>query len=387
MALAARKRGVESRLEMDLQNLRDTWNELGRRDAMWAVLSGPRESSRAWDPEAFYRTGVEEVEAVLARCAVLGAAPRLERALDFGCGIGRLSQALARHFSEVHGVDIATAMLEQAREQNRAGDRCQFHLNESDSLALFPDATFDFVYSSITLQHMEPRFSRGFLSEFFRVTRPGGVVVFQIPSDQVQAPPGHASRSGPLPREAFLAEISAPAAFTCAPGARVRLPVRVRNLSKVPWPALGDAAGGHSVRLGNHWRHRLGWMVRRDDVRAALVEDLAPGEEVVLDLVFEAPVRGVHIMELDMVQEGNIWFGTAGSPTARIRVTVDSNLAPGTVAGIARRMEMYGISRPEVESIIHVSGAELLAADDDDAPGAGWTSYRYFARRLPATST
>ncbi len=367
---------------MDLDGLRDTWNELGRKDAMWAVLSGPLEAPRAWDPDAFFRTGVEEVAAVLSRAAAVGAAPRRERALDFGCGIGRLSQALAGHFTEVHGVDIAAAMLEQARQQNRAGDRCHFHLNESDSLALFPDAMFDFVYSSITLQHMEPRYSRRFLAEFFRVAKPGGVVVFQIPSDPVAGPAGAISRTGPLPPDACRAEIKAPAQVVCAPGARVRLPVTVRNLSRVPWPALGDADGGQSVRLGNHWRHRFGWMVRPDDVRAALFEDLAPGQDVVLDLVFEAPPRGVHTMELDMVQENVTWFAAAGSATTRVRVTIDATLAPGTVVGIPRRMEMHGISRPEVEAIIRTAGAELLAADEDDAPGDGWTSYRYFARQL-----
>jgi SAM-dependent methyltransferase len=366
---------------MDLRDLRDTWNELARKDGMWAVLTGPLAGRRDWDVEAFFRTGVEEVEAVLARSEALGATPRLATALDFGCGVGRLSQALARHFTKVHGVDIAAAMLEQARQQNRAGDRCQFHLNESDSLALFSDATFDFVYSSITLQHMEPRYSGRFLSEFFRVTRPGGVVVFQIPSDPVPGPPRVASRAGPLPLEAYRAEIDAPGHLVCAPGAQVVLPVRVRNVSRVRWPALGNASGGNSVRLGNHWRHRFGWMVRFDDVRTMLAEDLGPGEEVVLGLDFEAPARGVHVMELDMVQEHVTWFGAAGSRAARIRIRIDPKLPKDVVVGIPRRMEMHGISRPEVESIIKASGAELLAADDDSAPGAGWTSYRYFARR------
>jgi SAM-dependent methyltransferase len=367
---------------MDLRDLRDTWNELGHRDAMWAVLTGPLEGRRVWDREAFFRTGVEEVGAVLARAAALGAPPRTGRALDFGCGIGRLSQALAGHFQQVDGVDIARSMLEQAREQNRAGDRVRYHLNEDDSLALFPDASFDFIYSSITLQHMEPRYSRRFLMEFFRVAAPGGVVVFQIPSEPVPAPPRQASASGPLPNAAFRAQIDAPASLTCAPGARVRLPVRVKNVSPVPWPAIGDPDGQLSVRLANHWRHRFGWMVRQDDVRAALPDDLAPGEEITLDLLFDAPASGTHILELDMVQESVRWFAEAGSPTARVRVVVDGTLAPNAVVGIPRRMEMYGIPRPDVDALIVASHATLLAADDDDAPGEGWTSYRYFTRRL-----
>jgi SAM-dependent methyltransferase len=366
---------------MDLHDLRDTWDELGRRDAMWAVLSGPLEGRRVWTREAFFQTGVDEVEAVLRRTAELGGAPGSGRALDFGCGIGRLSQALALHFSSVDGVDISPAMLEQARQLNRAASRCIFHLNDSDTLAIFPDGAFDFVYSSITLQHMEPRYSRGFIREFFRVTRPGGVVVFQIPSEMVAAPPVGATRGDALPPAAMRAEIQVPAAFSCAPGARVRLPVTIRNAGNATWPVLGAPDGTHSIRLGNHWRHRFGWMVRFDDVRAVLTDDLSSGEEVTVDLVFEAPLRGTHIVELDMVQEGHAWFATAGSRTARIRLKVDPELAPGTVTGLPRRMEMHGIRRPEVETIVRAAGGEILAADDDDAPGPGWTSYRYVTRR------
>lgn len=375
-------RGLESIEIMELRDLRDTWNELGRRDAMWAVLSGPFEASRKWEPEAFFATGVEEVAMVLARSASLGASPMRGRALDFGCGIGRLSQALAREFSAVDGVDIAAAMLEQAKEYNRAGDRCHFHLNEDDSLALFADATFDFVYSSITLQHMEPRYSRRFLAEFFRVTRPGGVVVFQIPGELTMSAPVAAIEPRPLPPAGCQAELTAPEQVRCAPGACIRLPVRVRNLSNETWPAVGEADGRLSVRLANHWRHRFGWMVRFDDVRAVLADDLAPGAEMLLDLVFDAPARGVHIVELDMVQEGVTWFGPAGSKTRRVRVIVDPSLPGNTVVGVPRRMEMYGVPRAEVEAIVAAAGAELLAADVDDAPGPGWTSYRYFARRL-----
>jgi SAM-dependent methyltransferase len=367
---------------MELRDLRDTWNELGRRDAMWAVLSGPLEARRAWDPAAFFQTGVDEVNAVLGRVRALGVTPRLERALDFGCGIGRLSQALAAHFAEVDGVDIAAAMLEQAQTYNVAGARCRFHLNEQDSLALFPDDSFDFLYSSITLQHMDPRFSRRFLREFFRVVRPGGVVVFQIPSEVVatDAPPHIVAQ--PLPDAAFRAAIEAPPELTCAPGARVRVPVRVRNLSPHTWPSIGEPDGRLSVRLANHWRHRFGWMVRFDDVRAALANDLLPGDEVLVDLVFEAPASGVHLLELDMVQEGVSWFEPKGSATTRLRVRVDSSLSGDAAIGVPRRMDMFGIPRPEVEALVAASGGAVLAADPDDAPGPGWTSFRYFTRRL-----
>ncbi|MNC85998.1 hypothetical protein D3C83_16250 [compost metagenome] len=44
-------------------------------------------------------------------------------------------------------------------------------------------------------------------------------------------------------------------------------------------------------------------------------------------------------------------------------------------------MEMHGISRTVVEALISRSGAMLLMADPDDAPGPGWTSFRYVVQK------
>ena len=51
---------------------------------MWAVLTGPFGTARAWDGDAFFQTGVAEVESVLDRVRRAGVIPRFERALDFG---------------------------------------------------------------------------------------------------------------------------------------------------------------------------------------------------------------------------------------------------------------------------------------------------------------
>lgn len=365
---------------MELDELQKTWNELGARDAMWAVLSGPNEASRTWDPEAFFRTGREEIAFILSRLRALGVEPALERALDFGCGIGRLSRALAEHVAEVHGVDIAESMLEQARAINRGNDRIRFHLNEASSLALFPDAFFDVIYTSITLQHMEPRFSRLYLAEFFRVIRPGGAVIFQIPDAPVPIEPVRTQLLQPLPIDACYAVIEPPASeLRCAPRSPITLRVHVRNASRHLWPALGHDDGALSIRLGNHWLNSMGWMRQFDDVRAGLHEDVPPDGEAVFVLPIVAPEKpGVHLLELDLVQEQVRWFAQTGSGPARVKIRVDRSLPPGTVEGMPRHMEMYGIPKPDVYALVTASGGRVLAADPDDAPGPGWTSYRYY---------
>lgn len=105
-----------------------------------------------------------------------------EYALDFGCGVGRLTQAIATQFNRVIGVDISAAMIEHARNYQKPGSRVEYVLNETPDLRHFRDAKFDLVYSSITLQHMPARFAKRYIAEFLRVLNPAGMLVFQVPS-------------------------------------------------------------------------------------------------------------------------------------------------------------------------------------------------------------
>jgi SAM-dependent methyltransferase len=102
--------------------------------------------------------------------------------VDFGCGVGRLSQALATRFERVIGIDIAASMIQEAIRLNQFPGRCEYLHNMAADLAALPDESADFIYSSITLQHVVPRLAQRYIREFFRLARPGGLVVFQLPS-------------------------------------------------------------------------------------------------------------------------------------------------------------------------------------------------------------
>jgi SAM-dependent methyltransferase len=103
-------------------------------------------------------------------------------ALDFGCGIGRLSQALADHFDKVYGVDISPKMIELAGTHNRHAARVEYVCNPQAELTRFADGSIDMIYSWITLQHVRPRFARQYMREFLRVLARGGLLLFQYPS-------------------------------------------------------------------------------------------------------------------------------------------------------------------------------------------------------------
>jgi ubiquinone/menaquinone biosynthesis C-methylase UbiE len=178
-----------------LKHTQKNWDLLGAADPLYGVLSHEGKRGGNWDEAEFFATGLREIEALLEEARRLNVAPQSGHALDFGCAVGRLSQALALHFDQVTGVDIAPSMLEKAQAYNKYGPRCGYVLNANPDLRLFGDASFDLVYSNIVLQHMAPEFALGYIAEFVRVLKIGGLLVFQIPEK-----PQHSGLRGFLKR-------------------------------------------------------------------------------------------------------------------------------------------------------------------------------------------
>ena len=135
-----------------------------------------------WDVEKFFQSGVFEIDAMLRYAESFQPLREKRYALDFGCGVGRLTQALASHFERVCGVDISPAMIQHARNYQGSEGRSEYLVNETGDLHQFRDSQFDFVYSSITLQHMPARFAKQYIAEFLRVLNPAGLLLFQLPS-------------------------------------------------------------------------------------------------------------------------------------------------------------------------------------------------------------
>ena len=168
---------------MDLATQRRDWEDLSRLDPLWAVLSEPSKRFGGWSPDEFLASGERDVAHFLEVCGRSGLPRSRSRALDFGCGAGRLTRALSYRFESCVGVDIAEPMIEVARDLNRDRPGCEFLVNDNDDLARFEDATFDFVVSHIVLQHVPGRDAiLRYIDELVRVLRPGGALVFQLPS-------------------------------------------------------------------------------------------------------------------------------------------------------------------------------------------------------------
>jgi SAM-dependent methyltransferase len=188
---------------MKLWQTRRHWEKFARTDPLWAVLTAPGKAGNRWTLDEFFATGENDIAAALA--AIRSRYPQLSRrhALDFGCGVGRLTQALAREFDHVTGVDLAADMLTHARAHNRRGDRVTYVHNPAADLTCFADGSFDLVLSLITLQHIAPVYSRRYLTEFIRLCAPGGVAYFQVPDRRLNAKPARLSFYPPTVAKKF----------------------------------------------------------------------------------------------------------------------------------------------------------------------------------------
>jgi ubiquinone/menaquinone biosynthesis C-methylase UbiE len=162
----------------------EDWEQLAELDPMWAILSTPEHRFGNWDQDEFLATGERELADLLTRIDALGGLNGRTAALDFGCGVGRVSRAFAGHFERVVGVDISETMLAQGRDINADVDNLEFVHNTASDLRVLGDRRFDLVYSSIVLQHQPSReIARGYVEDMVRLLAPGGWLVFQIPLD------------------------------------------------------------------------------------------------------------------------------------------------------------------------------------------------------------
>ena len=168
---------------MSLERHQQDWERLAEVDPLWAVLTAPGRKGGLWDVDEFFATGEAEIAHVIATAERLGRPGRRVRALDFGCGVGRLTRALGTRFDQAVGLDISAGMVEQARRLNDAFPACEFHVNAASDLGRLETGSFDFVYSSIALQHVPTvREVERYVSELLRVAHPDGLVVFGLPT-------------------------------------------------------------------------------------------------------------------------------------------------------------------------------------------------------------
>jgi ubiquinone/menaquinone biosynthesis C-methylase UbiE len=109
--------------------------------------------------------------------------PKNCRALEIGCGTGRLINQASKHLGvEGVGVDNNINALEYARTLGQVlGTRCMLVQGSGFQLP-FADNTFDLVFSEGVIEHFSRQMTDQMVKEHVRVAKPAGLVIVSVPN-------------------------------------------------------------------------------------------------------------------------------------------------------------------------------------------------------------
>jgi SAM-dependent methyltransferase len=160
-----------------------TWSQLGAVKPHFSVLTDAQflPENLAGNLETFWQSGegeCERIDRTLEKYS--GASAREMKAVEYGCGVGRVTMALARRFAHVDAYDVSGEHLGLA--QQRASElgitNVAFHQCAPDIRKLEP---CDFLYSRIVFQHNPPPIIAHLIRMSLRALRPQGIAMFQVP--------------------------------------------------------------------------------------------------------------------------------------------------------------------------------------------------------------
>ena len=156
------------------------WVERAREQALFFVDNTV--DYRNPDRERFWAAGEEVTSAILGE---LGVAIRpTDTIVEIGCGVGRLTRALAARAAEVVAVDVSSEMLARARELNPRLRNVRWLHGDGESLSGIETGSADGCFSHVVFQHLPaPELTLGYVREMARVLRPAGWAAFGVSTD------------------------------------------------------------------------------------------------------------------------------------------------------------------------------------------------------------
>lgn len=170
-------------LEKLFRHVQAVWSKLGEIEPHFSVLSHPQYMPAAFarHQDAFYASGADEFGAALRRLETLGLIPRRDgRAVEFGCGAGRVTRQLANAFAQVVGYDVSPNLLRLAEERFENQGVRNVDLRRIESVETLAVPPHDFFYSKIVFQHNPPPIAKYFLDLMLGKLNVGGIAFFQL---------------------------------------------------------------------------------------------------------------------------------------------------------------------------------------------------------------
>jgi 2-polyprenyl-3-methyl-5-hydroxy-6-metoxy-1,4-benzoquinol methylase len=160
------------------------WEHYGEYDPYFVVSTHDKYKADNIDDEKlaeFFLSGDEYVENIweeIENGLIKNFHP--QKALDFGCGVGRLTIPLGGKCKKVLGVDVSSKMIEEARSNadRRGISNVEFSVSEEDFSNI--PGEFDLVHSFIVLQHINPKIGIKVFENLVNKVKQGGIGVLQL---------------------------------------------------------------------------------------------------------------------------------------------------------------------------------------------------------------
>lgn len=158
------------------------WKKWGEQDPYFGVLTHEkfRKTAIAQNQAEFFETGEETVNRYLTAYQEVFGPVSGDSALDFGCGVGRLSLALARRFDRVVGLDIAPGMLSEAQKNAALLGVTNASFETADDALSNAPGQFGFVNCYIVLQHIPTARGMEIIRQLVAKIKPGGGCLIHI---------------------------------------------------------------------------------------------------------------------------------------------------------------------------------------------------------------
>ncbi|MES2497201.1 MAG: class I SAM-dependent methyltransferase [Pseudomonadota bacterium] len=175
----------DDQLQAMFDRIGQAWQAFGQTEPHWSVLTSDafRQENLAANIDAFYASGRNDIDINLHFLRRAGLPLKFGKALDFGCGVGRLTLGLIPYADQVVGVDISPPHLKLAEERalKTAAANISFEsIASPNDLDRYRD--FDLVISLIVLQHNPPSVMASLYGKLLGALAPGGVAIVQMPT-------------------------------------------------------------------------------------------------------------------------------------------------------------------------------------------------------------
>ena len=173
---------IESNSITSEKLMKSDWNARANYDAKFSIRAVDSQTDKD-----FWNSGLADSELIIGRntnrydMIMQSRDPKNLKALEIGCGIGRILIPMAGIFGEVIGIDISNEMVKLGKEKISDIKNCNIFENSGSDLSFLEDNYFDFCYSFIVFQHIPKKsIVEGYMAEISRVLKPNGVFRFQV---------------------------------------------------------------------------------------------------------------------------------------------------------------------------------------------------------------